>query len=214
MAAFSLYSPKIKTEVQDEEGHNILHQLKRFYGTGFYTMSIFLALISGFMLGSSPFRVPYATSLGLPIIFAGTIMAISRMVWFIIGNNLEKLKKLKIENILLFELFFFPFTFILLSQASNIYFVAGAIAISSGYYFARNPLIEEYYLNNFLINKKYKATMISIKAQFGKFMEATLTFAIGILMGISFKFGYLISGITLFVLLIIVYPKLRKILKN
>ncbi len=82
-----------------------------------------------------------------------------------------------------------------------------------GYRFARNPIIEEYYLNNFLINKRYKATMLSIKSQIGKLFESGMALLVGLVVGISFSFGYLITGLTLLVSLLIMYPFLRKSLK-
>ena len=213
LTVFSLYSPKIKFETQDEEGENILSQLKRFKGTGFYAMSVFLGLLGGFIMGLSPFKAPYVESLGLPIILIGSIMALSRVIWFFVGYNLKILKRINIKNLLFYEIFLFSGLIIISSQLKNPYVIVLLIAIVVGYYHGRNSIINEYYLNNFLINKRYKATMLSIKSQISKLFESIIIFMIGFVMAISFSVGFLVVGILLFFSLLFMYPFLRKSLK-
>ena len=181
---FSLVNPKVKFSAEDEEGENILSQLKRFYGNGFYLTSIFLGLIGGFATGLTPFKEPFVKSLGFPIIFIGSIMAFSRIVWFLLGHNLK-----------------------------NPYMIGFLIAVLVGYYQGRRPVMEEYYLDNFLFNRRYKATMLSIKRQIGQLFQSIITFVIAYAMAVSFSLGYLISGLFLFVVLLILFLFLRKYLK-
>jgi len=210
---FSLYSPKIKFEAQDEEGETILSQLKRFKGTGFYTLSIFLGLLGGIIMGISPFKAPYVESLGLPVILIGSIMALSRVVWFVVGHNLKILKRINIKNLLFYEIFLFSGLIIVSSQLKNPYIIVLLLGIIIGYYYGRNSIIDEYCLNNFLINKRYKATMLSITSQIRKLFGSVIIFLIGFVMAISFSFGFLVAGIALFVSSLFMYPFLRKILK-
>jgi MFS family permease len=208
--AFSFYSPKIKFSAEDEEGERIWSQLKRFKGSGFYTMSLFFGLIGSFLISLSPFKEVYVESLGIPIIFIGFIMAFSRVVWFVVGHNLKFLKKLKFKQLLFYEIFFFPILIIISSQLKNPYIVGSIIAIILGYYHARKPIIVEYYLNNFLINKRYKATMISIKQQMAQLIQSVIAFLIGYVMVISFSLGFLVIGVFMLVLLLITYFFMRK----
>lgn len=212
--AFSLHSPKMKYNAEDEEGEKILSQLKRFKGIGFYTTSLFLGILGGLFMANSPFRGPFVQSLGFPIIFIGSIMALSRVIWFIVGHNLKLLKKIKLQTLLLYEVFFFSGLIIIISQLSNPYIIGLMIAISSGYYFGRYPIIQEYYLNNFLINKRYKATMLSIKQQILALFQSGAAFAIGFIMTISFRLGFLILGICMLVILLSIYPFLKRKLDN
>ncbi|MCK5624446.1 MFS transporter [Candidatus Pacearchaeota archaeon] len=210
LVAFSLYSPKIKYGAKDEEGEKIWSQLKRFKGTGFYTTSLFIGMLGGFMMALSPFKEPFVESLGFPIIFIGSIMALSRVVWFIVGHNLKFLKKIKIQRLLFYEIFFFSGLIILISQLTNPYLIGAMFAILIGYWHGRSSLIGEYYLNNFLINKRYKATMLSIKQQIGKLFESGIALLIGFVMAISFSSGFLILGICMFLILLAIYPFLKK----
>jgi ABC-type multidrug transport system fused ATPase/permease subunit len=88
--------------------------------------------------------------------------------------------------------------------------VGSIIAIILGYYHARKPIIVEYYLNNFLINKRYKATMISIKQQMAQLIQSVIAFLIGYVMVISFSLGFLVIGVFMLVLLLITYFFMRK----
>jgi len=210
LTAFSLYSPKIKYSAEDEEGEKIWSQLKRFRGTGFYVTSLFVGFIGGFIMALSPFKEPFVESLGFPIIFIGSIMAFSRVVWFIIGHNLKILKKIKIQRLLFYEIFLFSGLIILSSQLINPYFISLIFVILIGYYHGRSSLIGEYYLNNFLVNKRYKATMLSIKQQIGKLFESGIALLIGFVMAISFRLGFLVLGICMLLVLLVIYPSLKR----
>ncbi len=214
LTAFSLYSPKMKYGAEDEEGEKIWSQLKRFRGTGFYTTSLFIGILGGFIMALSTFKDPFVESLGFPIIFIGSIMAFSRVIWFIVGHNLKILKKIKIQKLLFYEIFFFSGLIIISSQLKNPYIIGLIIAILIGYRHGRNSLIDEYYLNNFLINKRYKATMISIKQQIGKLFDSGIALVVGFIMIISFRLGFLVLGICMLIVLLGVYPFLKNILNK
>lgn len=210
--ALSLYSPKIKYEAEDEEGEKIWSQLKRFRGTGFYVTSLFLGLVGASVASLTPFKEPFVISLGFPVIFIGSIMALSRVIWFIVGHNLKIFKKIKLRKLLFYEIFLFSGLIIITSQLKNPYLIGLIIAILIGYSHGRSSLIEGYYLDNFLINKRYKATMLSIKEQIQKLFQSITVLVIGFVMAISFRLGFLIIGICMFVILLIIYPFMRRAL--
>lgn len=214
LTAFSLYSPKMKYGAEDKEGEKIWSQLKRFKGTGFYTTSLFIGILGGFIMALSPFKEPFVESLGFPIIFIGSIMAFSRAIWFIVGHNLKILKKIKIQKLLFYEIFFFSGLIIISSQLKNPYIIGLIMAILIGYRHGRSSVIDEYYLNNFLINRRYKATMISIKQQIGKLFDSCIALVVGFIMVISFRLGFLVLGICMLVVLLGMYPFLKKTLNK
>jgi len=213
LVAFSLYTPKIKYSAEDEEGEKIWSQLKRFKGTGFYTTSLFIGILGGLIIGLSPFKEPFVESLGFPIIFIGSVMALSRVVWFIVGHNLKILKKIPIRKLLFYEIFIYSGLIILVSQLKNPYIVGIIIAILIGYNYGRSPVFGDYYFENFLMNKRYKATMISIKQQIKKLCETCIAFSVGYIMVISFSLGFLIVGICGLVILLVLYPFLIRSIK-
>lgn len=212
ITAFSLFSPKIKYTAEDIEGEKIFSQLKRFKGTGFYIASLFFGIIGGIIVGLSPYKEPFVESLGFPIILIGFIMAFSRIIWFVIGENLKYLKKIKIQKLLFYEIFLFSGLIILSSQLRNPYLVGTIIAILIGYYHSRKPIIREYYLNNFLINRRYKSTMLSIETQIERLFQAGVILIIGSVMAISFSLGFLVSGISMLIILMCLYPFVKRIL--
>ncbi|MBT3985158.1 MFS transporter [archaeon] len=211
--AFSLFSPKIKYSAEDEEGEKIWSQLKKFKGTGFYITSLFLGIISAFVFSLSVYKEPFVALLGFPIILIGSIMALSRVFWFVIGHNLKQIKKINIKKLLFFEMVFFSGSFILISQLLNPYILGLIFAIQVGYFHARNSLIDEYYINNFLLNRRFKATMLSIKQQIGKLFQSVLAYLAGFIMVISYSYGYLVFGIIMLISLVSIYPFMVKYLK-
>lgn len=212
--AFSLVSPKMKYDAEDVEGEKLWSLLKRFKGTGFYTTAIFTGVLGGFIFGTSPFRELFAKSLGFPIIFIGSMMALSRVVWFVVGHNLKIMKKIKIKNLLFYEIFLFSGLMIIASLLKNPYVVGTILSVSVGYYHGRSSIIGEYFFDRFLVNKRYKATMISIKQQFGKLFQAIVVFVVGFVMAVSFSLGFLVSGICLLIILLAIYPFMRKVLED
>lgn len=212
LVAFLLYSPKIEYSAEDEEGEKIWSQLKRFNGTGFYITSLFTGLLGGFIMGITPFKAPFLESLGLPIVLIGSTMALSRVIWFIVGHNLKILKKIKLQKLLFYEIFFFSGMIILSSQLKNPYLVILILSVMAGYWQGRMPLIGGYYFDNFLLNKRYKATMISIRHQIGKLFEAGIVFVIGFIMVNSFSSGFLVAGVLMFVSLLLIYPFMKNAL--
>ena len=213
LTVFSLYSPTIKYSAEDKEGEKIWLQLKRFRGTGFYITSLFVGVIGAITIGLSPFKEPFVKELGIPIVLIGSIMALSRVIWFIVGHNLTILKKVTMKRLLFYEIFFFSGLIMLSSQLNNPYLIGLIIAVLIGYYQGRNPLITEYYFNHFLQNKRYKATMLSIKQQIEQVFQAGFALAIGFVMGMSFSMGFLVSGISMLVLLLGIFPFLKKNIK-
>jgi len=211
---FTLYQPEIKYEAQDEEGRSILTQLDKFKGTGFYPMSILLGITGGLIMSLSPYNYPYVELLGFPIIFIGSIMAFSRVIWFIIGHNLSFFKKIPIKKLLQYEVLFFSVIIIVIAITKNAYIAGFLISIMTGYNNAKGSLYQEHYLNNFLVHKKYKATMLSIKMQIKNLFSAIFIVIFGYIVSYSFSAAYLIVGIFLFFVFAFVLIMKSKIVKS
>jgi len=54
--------------------------------------------------------------------------------------------------------------------------------------------------------------MLSIKEQIQKLFQSITVLVIGFVMAISFRLGFLIIGICMFVILLIIYPFMRRAL--
>ena len=204
--AFFLHSPKMVYSADDVKGESILSQLKRFRKTGFYLTSIFLGVISGFMFGLSGYKEPFVASLGMPVVLIGFIMASSRFFWFIFSHNLSLLKKLKMKQLLFIEMFLFSGIIVLSSLLKHPYLIGLFIALLKGYFYARKSIIEEFMLSKFSLNKRYKATLLSVMSQISMFFQSVVSFFVGFVMVLSFSLGFFVAGIALFFILFSLYP--------
>jgi len=52
--------------------------------------------------------------------------------------------------------------------------------------------------------------MLSIKQQIGKLFESGIALSIGFIMAISFSLGFLVLGICMLIVLLVIYPFLKK----
>lgn len=122
------------------------------------------------------------------------------------------LKKLKIKELFSIEVFLFSGIIILSALLSNPYLIGLFIALLKGYFYARKSIIEEFMLSKFSFNKRYKATLLSIKSQMSMLFQSVISFLVGFIMVLSFSLGFFISGIVLFLILITLYPFVKKVL--
>ena len=212
--ALSFVSPKEKITAQNEEPLPLKNLFKKLYGTGFYLMSVFLGIITGFVLAVSPYNGVYLQSLGFPVIFIGVLVSFSRVFMFFFGHFSHVIeKKIGAKDLIFYEIFFFTTLCLLISLYNNPYLVGLMIVILIGYYHARKMLMTGYFLDNFCVNDKLKATMLSINAQIESVFQAIAMLFLMFLMNYSYKIGYFFAGVMLFVSLSLIYIRLRKRLK-
>lgn len=208
--AFSFISPRIKFEAEEDK-ISVWKIAKQLRGTGFYPFSVFIGVIGGYIVAVSNFNNIYLQSIGYPVVLIGFVMGISRFIWFLIGHNIHKIEeKFGMRAIMVFEMIFFPLTVSLIVIFPNPYFVAAIICIMLGYYWGRCQMMDGYTLKHFVVNKKYKATLISIQSQIEATFQAILAFCFGSLMAISFKLGYSTGLVAMLAVMIISYTYYRK----
>ena len=198
-----LINPTAKIKIGNKK--SIFELLKEGKKNNFYSISIFLGAITGFAMAHSAFRPIYLENLGLPIIFIGSIMGISRIFWFLIGHKAHLIEeKTSIKKHLLIETIIFPLYFIIIGFFSNIYFLIFIMALVNGYMQGRNQITKNYLLKRIHSNN-YKATMLSIQSQISSIFQFTIAFIIGFVFEYSFKIGFYVLGISLFLILLITY---------
>ena len=202
----SLVEPNQKLFSEKVNFKTLKELIKKSRKSSFYIVALYTGLICGFVTGSGTFKELYAISQGLPIIFAGFAMGLSRLIWFFIGHNAHKiLEKITFKQLMKLEMIIFPAFLILLMLASNPYLIIILYALMSGYYMGRSQVEEYYFLHTYTFSKQYKATTMSIQSQVGSLIQFIVVFGIGFVMNINYKLGNLILGITLFALLAITY---------
>ena len=78
------------------------------------------------------------------------------------------------------------------------------MALVNGYMQGRNQITKNYLLKRIHSNN-YKATMLSIQSQISSIFQFTIAFIIGFVFEYSFKIGFYVLGISLFLILLITY---------
>ncbi|MCH2188402.1 hypothetical protein MK079_01070 [Candidatus Gracilibacteria bacterium] len=155
-------------------------------------VSFFLAIVIGFMVGEAAFRGVYLTELGYPISLIGMVMGASRIIWFFIGNSIHLLKgKVHLRQFFFFEIFFFSMLFLCITLGNNPYIVGSLFALAVGYQWGRKGLMEDMLLNDYIQDKRYKATFLSIQGQISNLISVFISFLLGFITSYSFKIGYM-----------------------
>jgi MFS family permease len=215
VAALTLISPKKEESVIYKRSAPLLETIKKSVNPGFYTVSIFVGVIMGLLIGTSSFRSVYLEFLGFPVMFIGFVMGLSRFFWFLIGHKIHLLEeKIGIKKMFKLEIIIFPLSFILVSYFSNPYLVGLIASLSVGYFWARNYLITNFFITRFIKDNNYKATILSVKKQIGLFIQVFISFGIGFIMNFSYKAGYLTLGLVMFFILLFLYPRIKIYLRE
>jgi len=211
-AVISLVSPKREGEISKKPS-SLIKIIKESSNPGFYIISVFVGVIAGFVFSSANYKEVYLQSLGYPIILIGLVMGLSRFIWFLTGTNAHIIeRKISLKKLFKLEIIIFPLLIILAGLFSNPFIVGFFIVLYLGYFFGRNQIIEAYFIRKLIKNKRYKATMLSVKSEISSIFKAVFVFLIGFVMVKSFRLGYIVSGISLFVILVILYIFMEKYL--
>ncbi len=204
----SLTSPPVKEKIAHK---SLFKVIKSGAGKEFYLLAIFTGVIMGFMMGTTPFRSIYLESLGLPIILMGFVMGLSRFVWFLVGYYAHKIEtRFGVKRLVYFELLFFPLVCIIVAIINNPYIAGIIFVLSVGYFWGRTEIYTHFFLKHLIKNDDYKATMLSVKGQISFLFQGVAVIGVGYVMSISYKLGYIFSGIVLFLILVVLSPFIIK----
>lgn len=210
LVALSFVSPPQECDHTSHTFKSLVTALHKTTKQGFYPLAIFTGAITGFLIADGSYRYVYLMSLGYPIIFIGAVMGISRLVWFVVGYYAHHIERIQIETLMRIELFIFPISYVLIALFSNPYVVGIFFSIIIGYQFGRDQVYTAEFIRNLIRNQKYKATMLSITNLVKSIIQILISFIFAFIMQKSYKLGFFLLGITLFVILFIAYVwKLR-----
>lgn len=203
--AFSFVKSKLDGRVQKEDKKSIFLVLREAKKFGLFPISIFSGAIIGFMTGFNGYRSIYLEFLGMPIIYLGFVMGLSRLVWFGLGNYAHLIsEKISMKKHLFFEILIFSSMFILAGVFSNFYVVSGIFILVNGYMWARRQVMVQYMLD-YAGDTKYKATMISLEGQVKAMFDFSIAFLSAYLFSVSYEFGFYVLGGLLFLILCVSY---------
>lgn len=208
LAVLTLVTPPQAVAVAQVDWRQLGRVLRRAVKPGFYTTALFIGTIGGFLIAEGGYRWVYLESLGFPIILLGFVNGLSRFIWFAIGTNTQRFRHIPVQRLLQAELVLFPAALIMAAILDNPYVVGIIFAATIGYFWGRNELYTHHFLSRFIVDKRYKATMLSVKHQVQAAIEIAVALAIGFVMQRSYKLGYLTLGAALFTVLLVIYMRI------
>lgn len=209
IAIVSLSSPKKEIKIEKKDQKNIMELLKISQKQKFFPIAIFSGAILGFLFADNPFRMIYLESLGYPVIFVGFVMGFSRLFWFIIGHYAHYIERyLTMKQHFLIEIFLFTGYYFLVASLLNPYIIGGVFALIVGYQWGRSQVVKGYLLKR--VDQNYKATMLSVQSQIASIIMFFVAFGIGGVMESSYKNGFYVLGIALFLILVATYFFLKE----
>lgn len=176
----SLVSPqKTSEEIQEVGIQNFSQVMREGWRFGFFKYAIFTAFISGIITASSNFKDVYQAALGIPIIYYGVFWGLSRVLVSALLPFNHKIKeifsfhqfllmKFIVATFLIFGLYVFP-------KPSVVVVLFILIAAFNWSFQQTNT----HYLLEIIRESKFKATLLSVKAEVSTLTQAIMGFAIG-----------------------------------
>lgn len=206
ITAFSLYPARWNAEYYEKISFlNVKNTIKESKWTGLFSIILFSSIISSFLMTDGSFRGPYLQSLGYPVIYIWFVMGLSRLVRFVVGKYASKIEDfISFKKLMILETFIFSLYYIFASFIDNPYFVWLIFSLIIGYQWWRSDIYTDHIIK-LIPWKKYKSTILSIKWQIIWIIQIILMTIIAFVMNASYKLWFLVMGISLFVLLMLVY---------
>ncbi len=203
----SIPDPEIKHHHKDKPKKSILELFKEAKVSWLLNLSIFLWLISWALLWSSPFRTPYLEELWYPVILLWAVMWFSRVVRFIVWHTIHKVEKhVTMKQHFFMEIFLFSFYFLAIAFFNNPYLVWFIISLVIWYKWWRWSLVRSYLFKDYIKDKRYKATFLSMSSMLNSVFWGAATFIIWYYISIYwYKLNYHYLWIILFIFLSISY---------
>ena len=196
--------PQVMSNHEITKSKNIIEVIKEAKHSKALHVSIFVGMIIGFLMWENAYRTVYLESLWYPIVLIWLVMWLSRIVWFIVWHYAYLLEKLlTMRQLFLFEVFLFPFFLMIIAYFNNPYLVWILLSIIVWYQHGRKAIIQGMILNNYLPDKKYKATVLSLESWINSLTSMLTSFFAGFIMIHSYKLWYISLSFILFILLCI-----------
>lgn len=173
---------------------------KQAYILNFLPYAIIVGAIGWLNRATSAFRSPFLEELGLPLVLMGLAMALSRIVRFTCSYFIHIFDHITLKQYLLWEIILAIVSFSGIIYFKNPYVVTTLFAIAIWVIWWFWPVRSQLVLKNYVKNKKYKATVLSIVSQIGIFFQFSWALCLGYFMGISYTLGYTVLLIVLFLI--------------
>jgi len=189
---------------------NIWSVIRQTKWSNFWPVAIFSIVLYWISSSTHAFRWPYLEYLWYPVVFIWFVMWFSRIIWFLVSRVLHKIEQnISIKKLLFWEIFMFSGSMFLISFLKNPYIVWLIFSVIIWYFWGRGPIIQNYIINQ-LPDKRYKATMLSVKNQFSELVNLILVIILWYIMNYSYSLWFMLLAVLLFVWLFLSYLFIRK----
>ncbi len=206
LVAFSLFPARWKADKHEPLSLATIKQsFQQAKWTGLFSIVFFSATIAAFLMVDWSFRTPYLQSLWYPIAYIGFVMGLSRFVRFIVGRYAHRIENIiPFRKLMLCEIVFFSVYYISASYIDNPYIIGIVFSLVVWYFRWRSDIYTDHIIK-LIPGQKYKSTILSIKGQISSIIQIILMIGVWYMMDVSYKMGFLVMGIILFIVLTTVY---------
>lgn len=206
-AAIALIRPSVAPEAVKEIGvTNFFSVIKEGYRLNFFDFALFSGILLGALFAVGGFRAPYQTFLEIPVIWYGVFFGIGRGLASLLLALSGGIKaKLTILSFFRLELVLFVFLIFLLGTVHEPWIIVAGFILINAFHWGLST-VNSSYLLDLIRDSKFKATLLSTRAQISNLVGALL----GGLMGFaiekySYTSGFLLTGVLLVVTLVPLY---------
>lgn len=208
VVACTLTRPPVTPEHIQEVGiTNFRDVIREGYQLHFFRYALFSGIIFAFLIANGVFRAPYQVFLGIPVIWFGVLHGLGRVFASILLAYSGRIKVLfgDVQRFYKFQIIVYTSLFLILGIVSTWWVIAGVFIVINAFQWGLSKL-DEGYLLEIIKTSKFKATLLSAKAQIGELFTAIFGFGLGLAIQYSsYEYAYVLLSVLLLGTLIPLY---------
>ncbi|OGG40625.1 hypothetical protein A2116_01995 [Candidatus Jorgensenbacteria bacterium GWA1_49_17] len=207
LAAFLLVTPPVSQEEIDEIK---LTKFKQVVSEGhrlnFFIFALFSGIVSGALFSVGGFRAPYQLFLEVPVIWYGVLFGVGRVFASLMLAYSGKIKeRISLFFFYRFQLVLYTLFILVLGLVPDWRVAVIAFIVINAFQWGLSK-VDNSYLMDIIKTSKFKATLLSIRAQISQLIAAIASFGVGFLIErLSYQYGFLYLGLIFFAVLFSLY---------
>ncbi len=207
LAAFLLVTPPVSQEEIDEIK---LTKFKQVVSEGhrlnFFIFALFSGIVSGALFSVGGFRAPYQLFLEVPVIWYGVLFGAGRVFASLMLAYSGKIKeRISLFSFYKFQLVLYTIFILVLGLVPDWRVAVIAFIVINAFQWGLSK-VDNSYLMDIIKTSKFKATLLSIRAQISQLIAAIASFGVGFLIErLSYQYGFLYLGLIFFAVLFSLY---------
>ena len=207
IAAISLVTPPVSPKHIEEIGvTNFRQVVQEGLRLNFFAFALFSGIVGGLLFTVGGFRAPYQMFLGIPVIWYGVFLGIGRALASLMLAYSGKIKeRFTIYSFYKLQIILYAALIFILGIISLWWVIVPVFIIINAFHWGLS-WVDEGYLVDIIRTSKFKATLLSVNAQFNAIVAGISGFGIGfIIERLSYQHGFLYLGFGLLGMLTLLY---------